>query len=104
MSSGSAGTGCCGPDADTGAQHPLIAKVPRRPVHAAELAENAGITRDFPKLFAKKIRLEILCTLADGKKLVGEPEAPPGVRQPALSQQPARLPTGKAVAARRNGG
>jgi DNA-binding transcriptional ArsR family regulator len=67
------------------------------------LMGNASIACDFLKLFANETRLEILCTLADGEKSVGEIEASLAVRQPAISQQLARLRAENAVTARRQG-
>ena len=56
-----------------------------------ELAEGATAAAAFLKGFAHENRLLILCCLAEREMSVTELELALGVRQPALSQQLARL-------------
>jgi DNA-binding transcriptional ArsR family regulator len=58
---------------------------------------------DFLKALAHESRLLILCILAEGEKSVGDLERILGLRQPAVSQQLARLRTDGIVATRREG-
>ena len=67
------------------------------------MAEKARRAADFLKALAHENRLLILCILAEGEKSVGDLERTLGLRQPAVSQQLARLRTDGLVATRRNG-
>ncbi|MCP5155091.1 MAG: helix-turn-helix transcriptional regulator [Ectothiorhodospiraceae bacterium] len=55
------------------------------------------------KVVANRDRLMILCVLAGGERSVSELEVILGIRQPALSQQLARLRADELVATRRDG-
>ena len=55
------------------------------------------------KALSHEARLMILCLLAEGEKSVSEIEQKLGLRQPAVSQQLARLRTDELVDARRDG-
>jgi DNA-binding transcriptional ArsR family regulator len=57
----------------------------------------------FLKALSHDGRLMILCLLAEGEKSVSEIEAKLGLRQPAVSQQLARLRADDMVEARRDG-
>ena len=68
-----------------------------------QLVEKARRASDFLKALAHESRLLILCSLAEGEKSVTELERFLGQRQPAVSQQLARLRAEGLVDARRNG-
>lgn len=68
-----------------------------------QLVEKARRASDFLKALAHESRLLILCSLAEGEKSVTELERFLGQRQPAVSQQLARLRSDGLVAARREG-
>jgi DNA-binding transcriptional ArsR family regulator len=57
----------------------------------------------FLKALSHEARLMILCLLAEGEKSVSEIEQKLGLRQPAVSQQLARLRAHNLVDARRDG-
>jgi DNA-binding transcriptional ArsR family regulator len=81
-------------DADTG------------PVAAADMSALLTQAREASgllKALAHEARLVILCQLIDGEKTVSELEALIGLRQPAVSQQLARLRADRLVEARRTG-
>jgi ArsR family transcriptional regulator, virulence genes transcriptional regulator len=67
------------------------------------MADKAKRASDFLKALAHENRLMILCILNEGEKSVGELEQELGLRQPAVSQQLARLRTEGLVATRRDG-
>ena len=67
------------------------------------LVEKARRASDFLKALAHESRLLILCSLAEGEKSVTELERFLAQRQPAVSQQLARLRADGLVAARREG-
>lgn len=67
------------------------------------LADNAHRASRFLKALAHEGRLIILCLLAEGEKSVGELEQILALRQPAVSQQLARLRAEGLVTTRRNG-
>jgi DNA-binding transcriptional ArsR family regulator len=69
---------------------------------AAMLAGARAASR-FLKALSNQNRLLLLCLLAEGEKSVSELEAALGLRQPAISQQLARLRADELVAARRAG-
>jgi DNA-binding transcriptional ArsR family regulator len=64
---------------------------------------NALQASEFLKALSHEVRLLILCFLIDGEKSVGEIEKMLKLRQPAVSQQLARLRADGLVETRRNG-
>ncbi len=66
-------------------------------------AQNTGSASDLLKAMANENRLIILCLLADGEKSVTQLEIGLDLRQPAVSQQLARLRADKLVSSRRDG-
>ena len=69
----------------------------------AELLRHARDASEFLKALAHESRLVILCLLVDGEKSVMELAELLGERQPAVSQQLARLKGEHLVRARRDG-
>jgi len=67
------------------------------------LLVNARAASEFLKALSHEVRLLILCYLIDGEKSVSEMEKMLKLRQPAVSQQLARLRADGLVEARRNG-
>src|SRR5262249_61856639 len=67
------------------------------------LLANARQASDLLKALSHEVRLLILCFLIEGEKSVGEIEKLLDLRQPAVSQQLARLRSDGLVEARRNG-
>ncbi len=67
------------------------------------LAERARAASRFLKALSNENRLLLLCLLAEGEKSVSELERALGLRQPAISQQLARLRAERLVAHRRQG-
>ncbi|CAN5600903.1 metalloregulator ArsR/SmtB family transcription factor [soil metagenome] len=67
------------------------------------MLRNARAATEFLKALAHEGRLMILCHLANGERTVGELEHLLGARQPAVSQQLARLRLEGLVATRREG-
>ena len=67
------------------------------------LLANAQQTSDFLKALSHEVRLLILCFLVEGEKSVSEIEKMLKLRQPAVSQQLARLRADGLVETRRNG-
>jgi DNA-binding transcriptional ArsR family regulator len=67
------------------------------------LVANAREASDFLKALSHEARLMILCLLVEGEKSVSEIEQSLRLRQPAVSQQLARLRTDGLVEARRDG-
>ena len=67
------------------------------------LQANAQKASEFLKALSHEVRLLILCFLIDGEKSVSEIEHMLKLRQPAVSQQLARLRADGLVDARRNG-
>jgi DNA-binding transcriptional ArsR family regulator len=68
-----------------------------------EMLANARQASVFLKALAHEARLVILCLLVDGEKSVGEIEETLRLRQPAVSQQLARLRADDLVESRRDG-
>jgi DNA-binding transcriptional ArsR family regulator len=68
-----------------------------------DMAQSARMASDFLKALAHEGRLMILCHLVEGERTVGELEQLLGARQPAVSQQLARLRLEGLVATRREG-
>ena len=67
------------------------------------LMASAKSASRFLEALSNENRLLLLCLLAEGEKSVGELEALLGLRQPAVSQQLARLRADDLVGYRRNG-
>jgi DNA-binding transcriptional ArsR family regulator len=67
------------------------------------LAANAHGASEFLKALSHEMRLMILCLLAEGEKTVTDIEQTLRLRQPAVSQQLARLRADDLVETRRNG-
>lgn len=67
------------------------------------MVANAQEASEFLKALSHEARLVILCLLADGEKSVGEIEQTLNLRQPAVSQQLARLRADDLVETRRDG-
>ena len=67
------------------------------------LLANARDASDFLKALSHEARLVILCLLAEGEKSVSELEEALSLRQPAVSQQLARLRSDNLVDTRRDG-
>jgi DNA-binding transcriptional ArsR family regulator len=70
---------------------------------ANDLLEKARAATELLKAFAHETRLVILCALIDGEKSVSELEQLLNQRQPAVSQQLARLRADDLVEVRRDG-
>lgn len=68
-----------------------------------DMLANARSASAFLKALSHEARLVILCLLIDGEKSVGEIEAALNLRQPAVSQQLARLRADDLVETRRDG-
>ncbi|MGL4324617.1 MAG: ArsR/SmtB family transcription factor [Beijerinckiaceae bacterium] len=68
-----------------------------------ELLASARSATELLKALSHESRLIILCMLLDGERSVGELETALGLRQPAVSQQLARLRADHLVEARRDG-
>lgn len=68
-----------------------------------EMVENARQAADILKALGHESRLLILCLLAEGEKPVTELERLLAMKQPAVSQQLARLRADDLVATRRDG-
>jgi DNA-binding transcriptional ArsR family regulator len=71
--------------------------------HGPDLKDRAEEASAFLKALAHEARLMILCMLIDGERSVGELEVALDMRQPAVSQQLARLRADNLVEARRDG-
>ena len=67
------------------------------------LLDNARDASEFLKALSHEVRLLILCFLIDGERSVSEIEKMLKLRQPAVSQQLARLRADGLVETRRNG-
>src|ERR1043166_3698200 len=67
------------------------------------MVDNAKRASNFLKALAHESRLMILCILAEGEKSVTELERMLALRQPAVSQQLARLRSDGLVTTRREG-
>ena len=72
-------------------------------VHVEEMQAAAEEACALLKTLANEDRLLILCNLATGEKNVSELQGLLSLRQPALSQQLARLRLGRLVESRRSG-
>ena len=72
-------------------------------VPLAEIAVNARAASRFLKALSNHNRLLMLCLLGAGEMTVSELESALGLRQPAISQQLARLRAEGLIAGRRDG-
>lgn len=68
-----------------------------------KILANARVASEFLKALSHETRLIILCILIEGEKSVTELEEMLNMRQPAVSQQLARLRADDLVASRRDG-
>lgn len=68
-----------------------------------QLLASARSATELLKALSHESRLIMLCMLLDGERTVGELEQALGLRQPAVSQQLARLRADHLVEARREG-
>ena len=81
-----------------------LARKPKRPdLDIDEMLQNAQAASDFLKALSHEARLVILCLLIEGEKSVTEIEQLLKLRQPAVSQQLARLRADDLVETRRDG-
>lgn len=76
---------------------------PAGSIEMSEMLEQARAASEFLKALSHEARLVVLCQLAEGEKSVTELEKCLNLRQPAVSQQLARLRADDLVATRRNG-
>ncbi len=78
---------------------------PRQPagLDLDDMSSNAHQASEFLKALSHEVRLLILCHLIEGEKSVTEIETMLKLRQPAVSQQLARLRADGLVDTRRNG-
>ncbi len=79
------------------------AKVRERPLDIEMMVANAQEASEFLKALSHEARLIILCSLVEGEKSVTEIERMLSLRQPAVSQQLARLRADELVETRRDG-
>jgi DNA-binding transcriptional ArsR family regulator len=84
-------------------QRHLRARPAQAKAHLETLAANARGASEFLKALSHEKRLMILCLLAEGEQSVSDIEQTLRLRQPAVSQQLARLRADDLVEARRNG-
>ena len=81
-----------------------LARKPKKPdLDIDELLRNAQAASEFLKALSHEARLVILCLLTEGEKSVTEIEQLLKLRQPAVSQQLARLRADDLVETRRDG-
>ena len=81
-----------------------LTRKPKKPeMDIDELLQNARKASEFLKALSHEARLVILCLLSDGEKSVSEIEQMLKLRQPAVSQQLARLRADDLVETRRDG-
>lgn len=81
-----------------------LTRKPKKPeLDIDELLQNARKASEFLKALSHEARLVILCLLTDGEKSVTEIEQMLKLRQPAVSQQLARLRADDLVETRRDG-
>ena len=80
-----------------------VARKPKKPdIDVDELMRNAAAASDFLKALSHEARLVILCLLSEGERSVTEIEQLLKLRQPAVSQQLARLRADDLVETRRD--
>ena len=77
--------------------------LPARHAEPEQMIDKARRAADFLKALAHENRLMILCILSQGERSVSELETTLSLRQPAVSQQLARLRADGLVATRRDG-
>ncbi|WP_244645643.1 ArsR/SmtB family transcription factor [Salinarimonas ramus] len=82
---------------------PILDHADPTAIDVDELLANARQASEFLKALSHETRLIILCVLIEGEKSVTELEAMLNMRQPAVSQQLARLRADDLVASRRDG-
>ena len=81
-----------------------LARKPKKPeLDIDTMLQNAQQASDFLKALSHESRLVILCLLTEGEKSVTEIEQLLKLRQPAVSQQLARLRADDLVGTRRDG-
>lgn len=80
-----------------------VVSFPGAPIDMGEMLDQARAASEFLKALSHEARLVILCQLAEGEKSVTELEQSLNLRQPAVSQQLARLRADNLVATRRDG-
>ncbi len=81
-----------------------LARKPKKPdLDIEDLLKNAQAASEFLKALSHEARLVILCLLIEGEKSVTEIEQLLNLRQPAVSQQLARLRADDLVETRRDG-
>lgn len=80
-----------------------MAEAARKYLISSAMEDSAREACDLLRALANETRLMILCMLADGEKSVGDMEEFLDMRQPAVSQQLARLRLDGTVATRRDG-
>jgi len=81
-----------------------LARKPKKPdLDIDEMLRNARQASEFLKALSHESRLVILCLLTEGEKSVTEIEQLLKLRQPAVSQQLARLRADDLVETRRDG-
>jgi DNA-binding transcriptional ArsR family regulator len=85
------------------AQATSRAKAANQSLDLETLLTNAHSASEFLKALAHEARLVILCMLIEGEKSVSEIEQILNLRQPAVSQQLARLRADNLVETRREG-
>ena len=79
------------------------APIPAPAIDPDDLLAHAREASEFLKALSHEARLVILCLLADGERSVTELEQMLKLRQPAVSQQLARLRADNLVETRRDG-
>ena len=80
-----------------------LAEAPEKTTDYSEMGDNARAASDLLKALSNETRLMILCMLVDQEKSVGDLEELLDLRQPAVSQQLARLRADCLVTTRRDG-
>jgi len=91
------------PTMNVRAQPTARAKPASQDIDFETLVENAHAASEFLKALSHEARLVILCMLIEGEKSVTEIEQILNLRQPAVSQQLARLRADGLVETRREG-
>lgn len=80
-----------------------MAQAPERPKNIDEMMASAREASEFLKSLSHEARLVILCLLIEGERSVTDLEKIMDLRQPAVSQQLARLRADRLVETRRDG-
>ena len=97
------GRSAAGPGPGTNPEAKPGANPGANPVPTAVMATNVRAASQFLKALSNHNRLLLLCLLSENELTVTELEAALGLRQPAISQQLARLRAAGLVIGRRNG-